>query len=67
MMRSALMGSLPQINGMSSPQLKDELLLAGQGSFGKQALAAGALADSCFRGTEIGRVQCLYMICKLRV
>ena len=49
------------------PQLKDELLLAGQGSFGKQALAAGALAESCFRGTEIGRVQCLYMICKLRV
>ncbi|MDE0985767.1 MAG: hypothetical protein OSA52_14180 [Yoonia sp.] len=54
MMRSALMGSLLQINGMSTAQLKDELLLAGQGSFGKQALAAGALAESCFRGTEIG-------------
>jgi|GEM_PF-3218785 len=53
-MRSALMGSLLQINGMSTAQLKDELLLAGQGSFGKQALAAGALAESCFRGTEIG-------------
>lgn len=48
------MGSLLQINGMSTAQLKDELLLAGQGSFGKQALAAGALAVSCFRGTEIG-------------
>ena len=67
MMRSALMGSLPQINGMSPAQLKDELLLAGQGSFGKKALAAGAVAEPCFRGAEIGRVQCLYMICKLRV
>ena len=61
------MGSLPQINGMSPAQLKDELLLAGQGSFGKQALAAGAVAEPCFRGAEIGRVQCLYMICKLWV
>ena len=61
------MGSLPQINGMSPAQLKDELLLEWQGSFGKQALAAGVLAEFCFRGTEIGRVQCLYMICKLRV
>lgn len=43
-----------QIDGMTPAQLTDALLLSGQGTFGKQALAAGALAVSCFQGTEIG-------------
>lgn len=43
-----------QIEGMTPTALTDAMLLSGTGEFGKQALAAGALAVSCFKGTEMG-------------
>jgi hypothetical protein len=43
-----------RIEGMTPTALTDALLLSGTGEFGKQALAAGALAVSCFKGTEMG-------------
>lgn len=43
-----------RINGMTPTALTDAMLLSGTGEFGKQALAAGALAVSCFKGTEMG-------------
>lgn len=39
---------------MTLTTLTDAMLLSGTGKFGKQALAAGALAVSCFKGIEMG-------------
>ncbi|QCO56139.1 hypothetical protein EOK75_10600 [Pseudorhodobacter turbinis] len=39
---------------MTPTELTDAMLMSGNGDFGKQALAAGALAASCFNGTEMG-------------
>jgi len=42
-----------RIGGLSPAELTDLLLLFGQGSFGKQALPAGALAGHCFEDRKI--------------
>ncbi|WP_157056536.1 hypothetical protein [Pseudorhodobacter aquimaris] len=39
---------------MTPTELTDAMLMRGNGDFGKQALAAGALAASCFKGAQIG-------------
>jgi hypothetical protein len=41
-----------RIGGMTPADLTNAMLLNGTGDFGKQALAAAALAVSCFEGTE---------------
>ncbi|MCP3969967.1 MAG: hypothetical protein GY717_06565 [Rhodobacteraceae bacterium] len=43
-----------RIDGMTPADLTDAMLLSGAGFFGKQALAAGALAGPCFDRSEIG-------------
>lgn len=43
-----------QVDGMSPAQLTDAMLLTGAGDFGRQALAASALGNSCFEGTRFG-------------
>lgn len=41
--------------GSSPHDLTDQLLLSGDGSFGRQALHAGALGGPCLEGTPAGR------------
>lgn len=43
-----------RVEGVSPAMLTDAMLLSGAGSFGKQALAAGALSVACFEGSEAG-------------
>jgi len=43
-----------RIEGYSPHDMTDALLLSGEGTFGKQALHAGALAAPCLEGTETG-------------
>ena len=42
-----------RIDGKSPADLSDEMLLSGTGTFGRQALAASALAGACFKNQMI--------------
>lgn len=44
-----------RMEGFSPNDLTDELLLSGDGTFGKQALHAGALAGPCFEDDQMRR------------
>ncbi|MEO0990297.1 MAG: hypothetical protein AAFX00_05015 [Pseudomonadota bacterium] len=42
-----------RVEGRTPHELTDALLMSQDGALGKQALAAGALAGDCFKGTEV--------------